>query len=184
MGVPTRADNPHLAIAGRWAAGPSIPPVDTPPVSTNAMAKWRSLKKAKKWRNTYCTFFWDFLRWSMVIYGDLCFLWIYNFWWFWGRRWTLQLGGDFKHPLKQRHFSGDPMWRKAQFIAATSVLISSSGAKLRHVGAVDGIVMGLMNDTMAMDRILIGLYVVEFMMRLWVIPSGYVKITIENTTLK
>ena len=44
--------------------------------------------------------------------------------------------------------------------------------------------MGLMNDTMAMDRILIGLYVVEFMMRLWVIPSGYVKITIENTTLK
>ena len=76
------------------------------------------------------------------------------------------------------------MWRKAQFIAATSVLISSSGAKLRHVGAVDGIVMGLMNDTMAMDRILIGLYVVEFMMRLWVIPSGYVKITIENTTLK
>ena len=31
----------------------------------------------------------------------------------------------------------------------------------RHVGAVDGMVMGLMNGIMAMDRILIGL------------PSGY-----------
>jgi len=66
MGVPTRADNPHLAIAGRWAAGPSIPPVDTPPVSTNANGQnGETSKRPQKWRNTYSSFF------GGIFLGDL-----------------------------------------------------------------------------------------------------------------